>query len=215
MKISQLKNTNLIDGSAGKLEIVVDIPKHLKFDNKLMIICHPHPKYLGNMNNKVVTTISKAAQNSGLLAIRFNYRGVGKSEGYYGNGIGEIDDLLSVASWAKKNTNNIEIILAGFSFGASVAYRSLERLPCSHLITIAPAIINFPLTTYTEPQIPWLIIQGDNDEIILPKDVFKWLNEEVKTSYTLYKMSKACHFFHGRLIELRNEIENYIKVRIQ
>ena len=169
------------------------------------------------MNNKVITTISKAARNLGLTALRFNFRGVENSSGSYDQGNGEVEDILAVARWVQQNSPNVhEIILAGFSFCGAMAYKALSRmpLPCSHLITVAPAIINFPLSSFPEPHIPWLIIQGDNDNVVLSETVFQWLTTEIATDYTLSKFHDTGHFFHGKLIALRNEIEYYLKSRI-
>lgn len=211
------KNHKLIPGAAGDLEIVFDKPKNNIHPNKLLIICHPHPKYLGTMNNKVVTTISKAARNLGLTALRFNFRGVENSSGSYDHGNGEVEDILAVTTWVQQHSPNVqEIILSGFSFGGAIAYKALSKMPlaCSHLITVAPAIINFPVSSFPEPTVPWLIIQGDNDDIVLSTTVFQWLTTKIDTNYTLSKFHATGHFFHGKLIELRKEIEYYLKSRI-
>jgi alpha/beta superfamily hydrolase len=205
----------IIDGNDGLLELEIDWPQEISLADTTVIISHPHPLYQGTMNNKVITTISKAFRSLGLTVVRYNYRGVGNSEGDYGNGEGEVDDLVSVAKWVRQQKKNQSLILAGFSFGGSVAYKGAARLDgVSHLLTIAPAVTRFPLDEIIEPEMPWCIIQGDDDEVVDPTCVFKWLMNDIKKPFSLLKMSDTGHFFHGRLIDLKNEILMHYKSRI-
>lgn len=209
------ENHQLIAGPAGNIELTVDKPKENKHPNTTVIICHPHPQHLGTMHNKVVTTISRTAKELGLTSIRFNYRGVQHSQGSYDHGEGEVEDLLTVVNWVQTQTPEQKIILAGFSFGGSVAYKGAAKIEhLSHLITIAPAVVNFPLTQHPEPTVPWLIIQGNNDEVVASEAVFHWLTTEVSCPYTLSKMQETGHFFHGKLVYLRKEIEYYLQPRL-
>lgn len=117
-----------VKGPAGKLEVAVGTPIGID-RSALGIICHPHPLHGGTMYNKVVTTLARTLQGLGLTTVRFNFRGVGKSQGEYDHGRGEIDDLLAVAAWLQKEMGHQEIWLAGFSFGAYIAANGAVRLP--------------------------------------------------------------------------------------
>lgn len=205
----------IIDGEDGALELEVDWPQEILLSDTTVIVSHPHPLYQGTMKNKVVTTISKAFRELGLTVVRYNYRGVGKSEGEYDNGEGEVNDLISVAKWVRQQKQNQSLILAGFSFGGSIAYKGAARLDgVTNLLTVAPAVTRFPLNKIIEPDIPWCVIQGDDDEVVDPSSVFKWLTNEIKKPFSLLKMSNTGHFFHGRLIDLKNEIMMHYKSRI-
>ena len=141
-----------INGSMGNIETIHDSFKNSRQDI-VAIICHPHPLYEGSMHNKVVTTLARSMKTHNVESFRFNYRGVGSSEGGYGDGIGELDDLLTVCKWVKDNTSFKKIILCGFSFGGAIAYSATSKLNnVISLVTIAPAVDRFDLTKYPEPQ---------------------------------------------------------------
>ncbi|GAB4222279.1 MAG: alpha/beta hydrolase [Francisella sp.] len=204
-------NTFLIQGKAGQIELVRDKSKNTNKDI-VAVICHPHPLYQGNMNNKVVTTISRAIRTFDIESYRFNYRGVGKSQGEYGHGVGELEDLISVCNWIKDNTSATKIILCGFSFGGAIAYKGISKLDnIVSLITVAPAVDRFDLTKFKEPDnIPWLVIQGIDDDIVKPYSVFNFTLKTIQSDLTLVKMNNVGHFFHGKLIELKAVIENFL-----
>ena len=205
-------NTFFIDGKAGQLEVAHDKVKNSK-DNIVAVICHPHPLYQGTMNNKVVTTLSRAMKCFSIDSYRFNYRGVGNSQGEYGEGLGELEDLLSLCEFIKTNTSYKKIILCGFSFGGAIAYKALSKLnEVACLVTIAPAVDRFDLTEYPEPnQLPWLVVQGIDDDTVNPNSVFNFTLKKTKSDLTLVKMNSVGHFFHGKLIELKKVVENFLR----
>ncbi len=212
--LSQFKsgdNPLILTGPAGALEAVVSRP-----DQPIQtvgIVCHPHPLFGGTMNNKVVTTIAKAFNNLGLWAVRFNFRGIGKSEGSFGNAVGEVDDLLAVFDWVEASFPDYRIWLAGFSFGSYVAARVAEmKHQVSQLVTIAPAVNHGDFTQLTGVQCPWLVIQGDKDEVVPAEQVMAWA-ESMPNTMEVIQMHDAGHFFHGRLVELREHLENSLKER--
>ncbi|WP_150466786.1 alpha/beta hydrolase [Francisella sp. SYW-9] len=203
-------NTFFIQGKVGKIEVAHD---KVKDSNAQVaaVICHPHPLYQGSMHNKVVTTISRAMKTHSIQSFRFNYRGVGGSQGEYGDGDGELDDLLSVCAWICDNTDVKKILLCGFSFGGAIAYKGLSNLDnVEALITIAPAVDRFDLTKFNEPNVPWLVIQGIDDDTVNPNSVFDFTLKKVKSDLTLVKMDQVGHFFHGKLIQLKNVIEDFL-----
>ena len=204
-------NTFFVEGKAGRIEAIHDKIKNAN-SNKVAVICHPHPLYHGTMHNKVVTTIARAMKNCSIESFRFNYRGVEDSEGEYGEGFCEVEDLISICEWIKLNTSAKEIILCGFSFGGAVAYMGLEKLDMvSTLVTISPAVDRFDLSGYPQPTIPWLAVQGIDDDIVNPQSVFDFMAKHYDSSLILVKMEEVGHFFHGKLIDLKEVIENFIK----
>ena len=204
-------NTFFIEGKAGRIEAAHDKIKDANL-NKVAIICHPHPLYQGTMHNKVVTTLARAMKSCSIESFRFNYRGVGDSQGEYGEGFGELEDLLSVYEWVKANTSAKEIILCGFSFGGAIAYMGIEKMDIvSSLITIAPAVDRFDLSGYSAPIKRWLVVQGTDDDTVNPQSVFDFIASQDDTNLTLVKMDEVGHFFHGKLTDLKEVVENFVK----
>lgn len=194
----------LIDGEQGHLELLTTSPDNAS--NGVAVICHPHPLHQGTMTNKVVHTLSRAFHNQGLHTVRFNFRGVGKSEGTFGHSIGEVADLMSVLKWVDTVLHKPKPWLAGFSFGAYIAAKGAMQHSCQQLYSIAPAVNHQP---YDDLVItcPWVVIQGENDEVIAPDLVYEWY-EAVKTpNMQLIRFPETSHFFHGKLVELRNSVE--------
>jgi len=199
----------LIPAPQGSLETAVLTPEEIKHKS-IAIICHPHPLFHGTMNNKVVVTVARLFRDLGIPSIRFNFRGVGISEGQYGETIGETEDLIAVLKWAKENYPDHKIYLAGFSFGSFIAMRVAQQQDLAQLILIAPSVDNFDYKNLSEPNCPWTIIQGDQDEIVPSEKVFTWV-ETLEHSPALIRIEGASHFFHGRLIDLKNELKQAIK----
>lgn len=194
--------TNIIlQGPVGKLETLTYTPAQTT-KNIIGVICHPHPLFGGTMHNKVVYTIARAIKEMGLRTVRFNFRGVGSSDGKYAQGIGETDDLLAVLNWVKQVCPNDEIWLAGFSFGSYVAACAAKVWPTKQLISVAPPVQNFSFKELPPFNCPWLVIQGDQDEVVAPNAVFSWL-DSLENPPTIVRMKDSGHFFHGKLIELR------------
>src|SRR3984957_10493365 len=148
-----------IAGPAGALQAIVEDPGGV--GPSYAVICHPHPLYGGTMDNKVVTTVARALQETGLPTLRFNFRGVGASAGEFDQGVGETDDADAVASWGAQRWPGRTLVIAGFSFGGYVALRLAQRRVPRHLITIAPALELFGAFGMAAPPAPWLVVQGD------------------------------------------------------
>jgi alpha/beta superfamily hydrolase len=120
--------------------------------------------------------------------------------------------LLSVYEWVKANTSAKEIILCGFSFGGAIAYMGIEKMDIvSSLITIAPAVDRFDLSGYSTPTKPWLVVQGTDDDTVNPQSVFDFIVSQDDTNLTLVKMDEVGHFFHGKLTDLKEVVENFVK----
>ena len=125
-----------VDGAAGAIEIAYAIPAH---PVAIAVVAHPHPLHGGTMDNKVVTTVAKTFAEAGAATFRFNFRGVGASEGKHDEGRGETEDLLEVAAHAARAVGELPLWLSGFSFGGGVALRASTRAPFAHLVLVAPA----------------------------------------------------------------------------
>lgn len=200
-----------IIGPAGELEAIVEKPSVSPL-SIVAILCHPHPLHGGSMTNKVVTTLAKALQHLGVWTVRFNFRGVGKSAGKFGNAIGEVDDLNAVISWVKKNfPKDFSLWLGGFSFGSYVAAKVATEIPVEHLILIAPAVHQDYFTQLSEITNPWLVVQGEADEVVPPEEVYAWINQRHNKPRVI-RVPKVGHFFHGELIQLRNLLEDDLRL---
>jgi len=199
----------IINGPAGQLEILPEEPEVLLESAPVAIICHPHPLYGGTMQNKVVHTIAKVCNELGVPAIRFNFRGVGKSEGHFEHGLGEQQDCLAVANWARQHYPNRPIWLAGFSFGSFVAYQSFKAIDAKRLLLVAPPVGLFEFQTMDEITIPWCVIQGKEDEVTPPESVELWVKSQASRP-KFYYLEEVSHFFHGKLNLLREIVsENW------
>jgi alpha/beta superfamily hydrolase len=162
------------------------------------------------MDNKVVTTVARALHEFGTPTLRFNFRGVGASAGVFDQGIGETADADAVAAWGAERWPGRTLVLAGFSFGAYVALRlSQQRVP-AHLITIAPAITLFDPAGMAVPRCPWLVVQGDADDVVDPAAVVDWVNG-LDPKPRLVVLPGVGHFFHGRLHDLRDAVSDAIR----
>mgnify|MGYP001235101885 CR=1 FL=1 len=195
-----------IPGPAGALEVLVELPGQP--GGPLCVICHPHPQYGGTLDNKVVYTLARAANELGALAVRFNFRGVGRSAGQFDHGVGEVQDLLAVVDWARAAHPGRALHLAGFSFGAAVALRGHQAAGASSLLLVAPPAGMDYFDQAAAPQVPWRVIHGARDELIALDAVQRWL-QTVAEAPPLSVLDDADHFFHGRLTPLREAIKAF------
>lgn len=197
-----------ITGPAGVLQTVIETP-FISPKKLIGIVCHPHPLHEGTMNNKVVTTVIKAFQRLEIVPLRFNFRGVGASEGQYGHVTGELEDLNAVISWVRNHYSDHKLILAGFSFGSYIAARVATEVKPVALISIAPPVHHNPFEDLPDASYPWLVIQGEADEVVPANEVFSWI-ETRSNRPELLKMADVGHFFHGKLIELREALIEWL-----
>ncbi|MGH8261531.1 MAG: alpha/beta hydrolase [Steroidobacteraceae bacterium] len=208
-----------IAGPAGRLEGRLEEPDDgARRVSRFGVICHPHPLHGGTLDNKVVHTLARALHDLGVPTVRFNFRGVGASEGRYDSGIGETDDALAVVGWARRRWPDAAPWLLGFSFGGVIAIRAAARAGARLLVTVAPAVgrrIDPAVRDEKEipigealPACPWLIIQGDADEVLDAGSVLEWASRQVPAPQVRVSRG-AGHFFHGRLPELRAAVEAF------
>ncbi len=202
----------LIEGPAGPLEIARDTPTSGHAGT--LLIAHPHPLFQGTMDNKVVQTLARAALQKGWTAVRFNFRGVGKSGGTYGGGDGELDDWLAVKAQLAPTG---ALAIAGFSFGAFVTCRALATLTTEgsssgqdiqHAVLVGTAVSLFEV-----PAIPHalhertLVIHGDADDTVLLADVMSWARPQY---LPVSVVPDVGHFFHGKLPLLKYMVARHL-----
>jgi alpha/beta superfamily hydrolase len=201
-----------IPGPAGRIEAAFDAADAEATPQPVLaIVCHPLPTEGGTMHNKVVTMAARALRECGVDTLRFNFRGVGASEGAFDDGEGELDDLRAVAAWARAQHPDKTLWLAGFSFGAWVSLRGAVELGTKALVSIAPPVgRSWDFDSITLPTVPWLVIQGDADEIVDAEAVREWV-ASLPTPPQLVKMPDTSHFFHRKLMDLRGALKNGVR----
>ncbi len=195
-----------IAGPAGQLEAELSVPGAYQTGGVVAVVCHPHSLYGGSLRNKVVHILADTLTDMGVASLRFNFRGVGKSPGEFDQGQGEQDDLHAAVSWLKEHFPQAPLWLAGFSFGAFVAYRAHRRVGAERLLLVAPPVSLFGFGQPEPVTIPWLVIQGSEDEITPAEDVENWVASQPNPP-VFHLMADASHFFHGRLNDLRDLLQ--------
>ena len=199
-----------IDGPAGALEVAVGQAEGEA--RRIAVICHPHPLYGGTLDNKVAYTVARAAEQSGLISVRFNFRSVGDSEGLHDGGAGELDDALAVVEHARQQFNEQPLLMAGFSFGGWVSLHAASRCDPAQLVTVAPALSYTALGGVPRLDCPWFYIHGEADDVIAASDNRKTLASLDKPPEQLW-LPEVGHFFHGHLTELREQVSQAIVAR--
>lgn len=199
---------SLIDGPAGKIEVLLESPA-APATGVVAVCCHPHPLYGGTLQNKVVHALARAALDAGVPAVRFNFRGVGASEGSHDAGLGEVDDALAVAEWAQASTGCSRLWSTGFSFGAFIAFQLAARRAAERLVTVAPPVQRFDFTHLSVPGCPWLVVQGDRDDLVNHELVGAW-TRGLPVPPRVLLFEGADHFFHGRISELRRAVGDWL-----
>ena len=200
----------ILRGPAGKLECAADVPDPQDERPATMVLCHPHPLHAGTMHNKVVTIMERAMRELGLRTVRFNFRGAGESEGEHDEGYGETDDLFAVTEWVRRTRPDDDLWLGGFSFGSYIALRAAQNLQLGQMITIAPPVDRYEFSSVQHPNCPWLVVQGDEDEVVVLEDVKCWI-EDLDPPPDFLVMEMATHFFHRRLMDLRGLLKNGVR----
>ncbi|HEC18113.1 MAG TPA: alpha/beta hydrolase [Gammaproteobacteria bacterium] len=197
----------LIPGPSGVLEALLDMPGTPHATGApIAVVCHPHPLYGGSLTNKVAHTVARAFASMGAQTLRFNFRGVGESMGSFDEGRGEVDDLLAAEAWLRVRRPGAPLWLAGFSFGAFVALSGHVRAGAQSLLLVAPPVAMFDFPAESGVSIPWLVIQGSDDEVVDPAQVSAWARQQVNPPEFIC-LDGAGHFFHRRLIDLRDQIQ--------
>lgn len=190
-------------GPAGRIEGLLDDPDAPPV--AAAVVCHPNPVQGGAMQNKVAYMLARAFNDMGAVSLRFNFRGVGASAGTFDDGAGETWDALAAMDWLSARHPGLPLWLGGFSFGAYVALRAQSQRPVQRLVTVAPAVQRFDASPIVPPVCPWLLVQGDADDVVPAAAVLAWARAQPKPPQ-LAVLAGAGHFFHGRLNELREAV---------
>ena len=207
-----------LKGPVGYLEGLCDVPAGMPIKGTA-VICHPHPLFGGTMQNKVVQTLAKAFVQNGWRAVRFNFRGVGGSDGVYDEGRGELEDLLNViaqsqtlASQGSAPTGSA-LALAGFSFGAFVASQAVAQMAdnpnLDKVVLVGTAASNFSVAPVPqELHEKTLVVHGEVDDTVPLSSVMDWARPQ---SLPVTVIPGVAHFFHGQLPLLRNLVSRHLK----
>ena len=190
-----------LDGDAGKMQCLLDLPD--SEPRGIALVAHPHPLYGGTMENKVAQTLARTFVTLGYAVARFNFRGVGESEGVYDDGQGEVDDMAIMYEHMHARYPDLPITLTGFSFGTFVQAQFAQRLaaegrPAERLVLVGTAAGKWPM-----PPVPQdtILIHGEQDDTITMQQVFDWARP-LDIPVTI--IPGADHFFHRKLGHIKN-----------
>nr|WP_315492040.1 alpha/beta hydrolase [uncultured Rhodoferax sp.] len=204
----------VVQGPIGAIEVLEDLPA-LSGDatpRGVAVIAHPHPLFGGTMDNKVVQTLARAFVQCGWRALRFNFRGVGGTEGVYDEGRGELQDLLAVIAHGTEGVASTPLALAGFSFGAfvtshAVAALDSQRLP-EQLVLVGTAASRFSVAPIaSELHARTLVLHGEQDDTVPLTSVMDWARPQ---SLPITVIPGVAHFFHGQLPLLRSVVVRHL-----
>ena len=193
----------VLAGPAGTIECAVDRPT---VQRGVAVVCHPHPLHGGTLHNKVVQTLARAFVALGYRSVRFNFRGIGESQGSWDDGRGEIDDALAVI--ASQRRHGERLLLAGFSFGGFVASQAAARLAANEkvdkvdrVVLVAPATTRFDVAAVPAGT---LVIHGESDEVVPLSATLDWARPQ---GLPIVVVPGCGHFFHGQLPLLKTLVQ--------
>ncbi len=192
-----------IPGPAGQLEAMLT---HASTDNKrYAVLCHPHPQFGGSMYDAVLDTVQRALLATGTHCLRFNFRGVGASEGTHDEGVGEIDDVAAALTWVRNEHAPQHLTLGGYSFGAAMAWHALDRIiEPDRMVLVAP-----PIGVMTLPErvvnCRVDVITGAADQFVDPAALADWQGVNV------HSMAAADHFFTGQAHALERRLPEILQ----
>jgi uncharacterized protein len=203
----------MFNGPAGRLEGRYSAAT--EENAPIALILHPHPQHGGTMNNKVVYTLFHAFAHRGFAVLRFNFRGVGRSQGQFDRGEGELADAAAALDWLQTYHPNANTCwVAGFSFGAWIGMQLLMRRPeIASFVAVAPPANMFDFSFLAPCPASGLIIKGDQDQVVTDEAMQKLVNKlkhqrDITIDYRV--VQGADHFFYSRLEELGRVVEDYV-----
>ena len=207
-----------LDGPAGRLETLFDLPRDTDVRGAA-VVCHPHPQHGGTMHYKVAHTLARAFARLGLAALRFNFRGVGRSQGLFDNGPGELSDAATALDWMQGyNPDSKFCWIAGVSFGSWISMQLLMRRPeIAGFISVAPPANLYDFSFLAPCPSSGLMINGAEDRVVSTEAV-AGLVERLKTQKGVIidhqVVPKANHFFENEVDELMTNIDAYLDDRL-
>jgi len=204
----------VVQGSAGAIEALEDLPTLAVGETPrgVAVIAHPHPLFGGTMDNKVVQTLARAFVQCGWRALRFNFRGVGATEGVYDEGRGELQDLLAVIAHGTEGDGAAPLALAGFSFGAFVTSHAVQSLGTQRaprqLVLVGTATSRFTVAPIApDLHARTLVLHGEQDDTVPLTSVMDWARPQ---SLPVTVIPGVAHFFHGQLPLLRSLVVRHL-----
>ncbi|HLN00889.1 MAG TPA: alpha/beta fold hydrolase [Bryobacteraceae bacterium] len=196
--------SHLLDGPAGKLEALLEPPED-RVPVEACVVCHPHPLFGGTMHNKVVHRIARGLRRRGSVVLRINFRGVGRSQGEHGEGVGEIEDARAALHWLRRRYPDLPYSLAGFSFGSRV----ILQLGCELQDAVRLVAVGFPAksdTSYLSScTVPKFFITSTGDQYA-PRDQMEALYTAITEPKKMIWIEAADHFFAGALDRLEETV---------
>jgi len=195
----------MLDGPAGKLEALLEEP-HDRPPSEVCVLCHPHPLFGGTMHNKVVYRMARGLRERGSIVLRFNFRGVSRSEGKHAEGIGEIEDARAAVAWLRARYPDLPYALAGFSFGARV----ILQLGCALVDAARLIAVGFPpqgaeTAFLASCHIPKFFLTSTHDQYA-PRDQVETLYAQMAGPKQLIWIDATDHFFEGSLDRLEETV---------
>ena len=187
-----------IPGPAGALELAINVPAQPHAG--IALISHPNPTQGGTLDNKVVHTLARTLVALHYVAVRYNYRGVGESQGTFDDGNGETEDAKAALAHARERFGALPLVLAGFSFGAFIASRVAAGESPERIVLVGPAVGRFAVGDVPADTI---VVHGEEDEVVPLADVFAWARPQ---ELPIVVFPGCGHFFHGRLPQLSRVI---------
>ncbi|MCB2081581.1 MAG: alpha/beta hydrolase [Rickettsiales bacterium] len=208
----------ILSGPEGRLE-----GRYFRSDNPgapVALVLHPHPRHGGTMNNKVVYNLFQGFARQGFSVLRINFRGVGKSQGKFDNGIGELSDAATALDWLQmENENARSFWISGFSFGAWIALQLLMRRPeLEGFVAVSPPVNMYDFSFLAPCPSSGIFLQGDQDSIV-PEDHVTKFHSKLKTQPNIqvdYRIIRGGdHFFRNTMDELNGFVDTYVTERLQ
>ncbi len=206
-----------IPGPEGRLEARFSPPPRPRAP--VAMILHPHPQAGGTMNDRITQALYKTFVNRGFCVLRFNFRSVGRSEGEFDNGIGELSDAAAALDWVQSfHPEASTTWVAGFSFGAWIGMQLLMRRPeVRGFISIAPPANMYDFSFLAPCPSSGIIIQGAGDEIVNPNATQKLVDKlRTQRHITVHhdEIPRANHFFENEMDMLMGSVDNYLNMRL-
>ncbi|MBF8246494.1 MAG: alpha/beta hydrolase [Rickettsia sp.] len=202
-----------LKGSAGRIHS--HYAENLDNNSKIALVLHPHPQYGGSMNNKITYNVYKTLYSSGFNVLRINFRGVGKSEGVFDKGIGELKDAANALDWLQnKNASSKSILISGFSFGAWIASQLIMRRPeVTDFISVSPPVNKYDFSFFLQCPIKGLVLQGDMDSVVEERPVAQLIESinDSKGNLIRYQIIEGGdHFFRNKIDQMNSYLEEYL-----
>jgi uncharacterized protein len=194
----------LVPGPEGKLEALLEEPEQMA-PREACLVCHPHPLFGGTMHNKVVYRLARGLRRSGSVVLRFNFRGVGRSEGEHAHGFGEVNDARAALAWLRDRYPGLPFAVAGFSFGARVTLKLCESGEPNRLIAVGFPTREADASHLATCSVPKIVVQSTQDEFG-PRAELEILFERFQEPKRLIWVEAEDHFFRGALDRLEEVV---------